>query len=35
LINRGKLLRLVEAEKNEELKDRLTRNWTLTLSVLA
>ena len=35
LINRGKLLRLVEAEKNEELKDRLTRNWTLTLSGLA
>ncbi len=35
LINRGKLLRLVEAEKNEQLKDRLTRNWTLTLSGLA
>lgn len=35
LINRGQLLRLIEAEKNEGLKVRLARNWALALSGLS
>ena len=29
LVNRGRILRLIEAEKDDELKDYLTRNWTI------
>jgi hypothetical protein len=32
LINRGKLLRLVQAEKHEEIKQELLRNWALATS---
>ena len=34
LINRGKLLRLIESEENEELKVLLVRNWTITIAHL-
>ena len=34
LINRGQLLRLIEAQNNPGLKERLARNWTLALSGL-
>ena len=34
LINRGKLLRLIESEENEELKGLLVRNWTITTAPL-
>jgi hypothetical protein len=32
LINRGKLLRLIESEKNPELRQLLLRNWTIVTS---
>lgn len=32
LINRGKLLRLVNSEINEDLKQLLIRNWTIVMS---
>lgn len=35
LINRGQIVRLIEAEINPTLKNRLTRNWALTLSKLS
>lgn len=32
LINRGKLLRLIDSEKDEELKQFIVRNWTVVIS---
>ena len=32
LINRGKLLRLIESEQDDELKHTLMRNWTIVIS---
>jgi hypothetical protein len=32
LINRGKLLRLIVSEKDEELKKLIVRNWTIVMS---
>jgi hypothetical protein len=32
LINRGKLMRLIDELANYELKQRLVRNWSITLS---
>jgi len=32
LINRGKVLRLIESVKDEPLKNLLSRNWTIVLS---
>ncbi len=32
LINRGKLLRLVQAEKHQEIKQDLLRSWAITIS---
>lgn len=32
LINRGKLLRLVNSEINEDLKQLLIRNWPIVMS---
>ena len=32
LINRGKLLRLINSEQNEDLKQLLIRNWTIVMS---
>ena len=32
LINRGKLLRLIDTVKHEELKQDLLRNWTIATS---
>lgn len=32
LINRGELLRLIESEKGDELKQLLVRNWTIVMS---
>jgi len=29
LINRGKILRLIESEENEDLKQLLVRKWTI------
>lgn len=34
LINRGKITRLIESEKDAELRTNLLRNWTITLSAL-
>lgn len=32
MINRGKLIRLIESVTNEPLKSLLARNWTIVLS---
>lgn len=32
LVNRGKILRLIEAEENDELKKLLLRHWTIVTS---
>lgn len=32
LINRGKLLRLIESEENDELRKLLIRSWTIVIS---
>jgi hypothetical protein len=32
LINRGKILRLIDSEKDEDLKQLLDRNWTIVMS---
>lgn len=35
LVNRGKILRLIDAEDDEELKTLLLRNWTVVTSLTA
>jgi hypothetical protein len=32
LINRGKILRLIDSERDLNLKQLLVRNWTITMS---
>ena len=32
LIDRGKLLHLIDSEKDEELKQPIARNWTILIS---
>ena len=31
LINRGKILRLIDSEKDHDLKELLIRNWTIVM----